>query len=391
MNKKNNNAFTVVELLVTIGIIAILSAVSIVIVNPAESLEEWRDLRRVSDVDHLGIIISEETFENQRVSLGNANTLYISIPDSTSTCANLDLPDLPSGWSYLCVTEDNLKNTDGTGWIPINLEDSKLGVLPIDPQNATSSWGSYYFYATDGTDGFVVGAQNLESEKSGIGGDYDKVSTDGGVNNYAYEQGTDLSFYGQTNVLINSNVDDLAGGYFPGWNTNLNGESRSNSGFGPGYNDNVENPGVGYHAHATKTRGIQNTPMFEFIDENCQYGYCNRWLGISQEIANPGTNFGWTDGTRINVRYMLKTNNTEKPARTGLYHYSVGAEDTIFGDAIEYRYTSKADEWQLVSHSFVVDSDWEVDSNWVRLYLYGHYAQEGQVFIDNIQLEYINP
>ena len=209
MNKKNNNAFTVIELLVTIGIVAILSAVSIVIVNPVESLKEYRDLRRVSDIDHLSIIISEEIFKNQRVLLGNANTLYISIPDSTSTCANLGLPDLPDGWSYSCVTEDNLRNTNGTGWIPVGLEDSELGVLPTDPQNATSTWGSYYFYATDGINDFVIGAQNLESEKSGIGGDYDKVSTDGGINDYAYEQGTDLSFYGQANILLNSNMNDL--------------------------------------------------------------------------------------------------------------------------------------------------------------------------------------
>jgi hypothetical protein len=54
------------------------------------------------------------------------------------------------------VTESNLHNTDGTGWIPINFQDAalsgviQLSTLPTDPINATST-GLYYTYTPGGS------------------------------------------------------------------------------------------------------------------------------------------------------------------------------------------------------------------------------------------------
>ncbi len=146
-----NKSFTLVELLIVIGILAILTAAVVVVLNPAELLKQSRDSKRIQDLASIesSINISQALYPD--ISLGTASTVYVSIADTTSTCANLGLLSLPSGWSYACVTSANLINTDGTGWIPVNFQDTnlvgavQLSALPIDPTNTTST-GLYYTY-----------------------------------------------------------------------------------------------------------------------------------------------------------------------------------------------------------------------------------------------------
>ena len=151
------HSFTLVELLIVIGILAILTAAIIVVLNPAELLKQARDSKRIQDLSGLenNINISQALAPN--ISLGTASTVYVSIADDTSSsCATLSLPSLPAGYSYACVTESNLHNTDGTGWIPINFQDTnlagaiQLSSLPIDPTNTTST-NLYYTYTTGGS------------------------------------------------------------------------------------------------------------------------------------------------------------------------------------------------------------------------------------------------
>jgi hypothetical protein len=86
--------------------------------------------------------------------MGISSVVYVSIPDSSSSCANLGLPSLPSGWSYNCVTSSSLRKVDGSGWVPTNFTSISWGTpvpnLPIDPQNTTST-GQYYTYVVGGS------------------------------------------------------------------------------------------------------------------------------------------------------------------------------------------------------------------------------------------------
>ncbi len=58
------------------------------------------------------------------------------------------------GYNYHCVSSVSSRNTDGTGWIPVNLQNlsagSPVSFLPVDPINQSSS-GLYYIYSTDGS------------------------------------------------------------------------------------------------------------------------------------------------------------------------------------------------------------------------------------------------
>ena len=97
--KRSLTGFTLVELLVVIGILAVLTAAVILIINPVEYLRQARDVTRMSDLDSINKALS--VLETQGItSFGTANTVYISIADNaSSTCGSLGLSALPSGWS----------------------------------------------------------------------------------------------------------------------------------------------------------------------------------------------------------------------------------------------------------------------------------------------------
>jgi type II secretory pathway pseudopilin PulG len=186
----DTKSFTLVELLIVVGLIAVLSVAIILAINPAELLKQARDSQRLSDLTNLSKAISlYEADTGGQGFMGTSSVVYVSIPDTTSTCANLGLPQLPPSWSYRCVSSSTLQNIDGTGWIPINFNNLSFGKtlpkLPIDPINTTSS-GNYYTYVSGGS--FKLSSR-LESQKYTLA----YVAQDGGSNPALYETGTNLS------------------------------------------------------------------------------------------------------------------------------------------------------------------------------------------------------
>ena len=183
-----SKSFTLIELLITLGILGVLMAVVVITINPAEFLKQSRDTKRMSDISNLQTAINLYLFEGS--SLGTPGVTYISIPAANSDCSDLNLP----AGSWHCATSDNYLKVDGTGWLPLNFSaltiSSPLSVLPVDPQNSVSE--SYYTYSTDGS-GFVITAVP-ESNK--------------------YRNNSDLL----TGFVASGASDKLVGGNFPnGW------------------------------------------------------------------------------------------------------------------------------------------------------------------------------
>ncbi|MBI2633737.1 MAG: hypothetical protein HYW80_00300 [Parcubacteria group bacterium] len=160
--------FTLFELLIIVGIIVIGAAAVLLILNPVEYLNRARDSIRINDLQNLRSALDIAEFENK--NLGAPNTVYISLPDTSSACGNLGLQTLPSGWVYRCVTAGNLRNVDGSGWVPVNFAalsiKSPFAALPIDPLNSTSTL-NYYTYVTGGSyelNALLDAQKNLELE-----------------------------------------------------------------------------------------------------------------------------------------------------------------------------------------------------------------------------------
>ncbi len=236
--------FTLLELLVVIGILSVLATVAILVINPVEQLKQARDARRIVDIQTLNLSLSSA--QNTNMAMGAANTIYVSIPDTSPTCANSGLPTPPTGWTYACATSANYLKVDGTGWIPVNIAGtgvSSMGTLPVDPTNSGAT-GLYYIYVSGGS--YALSA-TLESDK------YFKQNgmKDGGSDPSKFEQGSNLALLAQANGLV---------GYWP---LDENGGSVAIDASGNG--DNGTWSGTGTHYVPGKV-GI-SAGQFDGVDD----------------------------------------------------------------------------------------------------------------------------
>lgn len=197
---KNQHGFTILELLVIIGILAILATVTILVLNPAEYLKQSRDSTRLQDLETLNKALSLYTSnDGQSFRLPGApdDAVYVSIPSANFDCAGSGLPDNKAddplnSIDYRCVTNANLRNINQTGWVPVDFTSLSAQVpiakLPVDPINSASQ-GYYYTY--------VVGSWALTAKTESVafsaGGSKDVASTDGGRGDARYETGTNLT------------------------------------------------------------------------------------------------------------------------------------------------------------------------------------------------------
>ncbi len=188
MNKKG---FTLLELLIVIGILAILSAVTVLVINPSQLLKRARDSQRLSDVSTMqsaiGLFLTEITTPTIR---GNGN-IYLTIASSGAVAANTN---------YASSTYQVI---NGLGWIPINFTaitgGSPIGGLPTDPIN-TSNTTEHLYYAYRALDTPLVYEINarMESDFYRLGGGADKENTDGGNAGSIYETGNTTTLMGTT-------------------------------------------------------------------------------------------------------------------------------------------------------------------------------------------------
>ena len=191
---KNKSGFTLLELLIVIGILAILSITVLVVINPANLLMKARDGRRVSELNALNKGINFFIVSLANGSTGSSQTVYISLPDTNSDCSTYSLPSLPSPWIYHCVTQANLTKVDSNGWVPINFSSldtgSPVSHLPIDPVNNSSL---YYTYTTGGSFELTSLLENPDHHNAAI--------NDGGPNVGVFEIGTHLGLTPSTRDL----------------------------------------------------------------------------------------------------------------------------------------------------------------------------------------------
>lgn len=185
--------FTLLELIIVIGILAVLGTISVMVLNPGQLFAQARDTSRIQDI----------------ATLNSALGLYVSTvtsPDLNGSYANAGCAALGSVHVYAAPTTQSFTNrstnvavalrgiTGGAnGWLPIDFSSmtsfggSPLSTLPLDP---TNSGDLIYRYACDqATLTFELNG-GLESARYTSGAE-NKLTSDGGNNNSFYEVGND--------------------------------------------------------------------------------------------------------------------------------------------------------------------------------------------------------
>jgi len=177
MKKIFQKGFTFVELLIVLGILAILIATVLLTMNPAEAQRKARDAQRMKD------LVTLQAIMDQAVSDG------ITTADGE--------------WNSKQQSEE--RNCDGTGWLLFGSDLCKyVAILPIDPKNvlgtvagSTGTGGtcdntttianvpqSYYVAYELATNSYEINVR--QESTSGC----KNVKTDGGDSNAFVEAGT---------------------------------------------------------------------------------------------------------------------------------------------------------------------------------------------------------
>ncbi|RJP43086.1 type II secretion system protein, partial [Candidatus Parcubacteria bacterium] len=187
MRTSERGGFTLIELLIATGLVAILSAALVLIVNPAELLRQTRDSTRLADLNSIDKALKLYELDILGGSFGTSSVVYVSIPDSDPSCANLGLAPPPPPYVYGCAPTSTHRNVTGNGWIPVDLTQisagSPLSVLPVDPTNDPAS-GLYYTYIAGSWElNAALESQKYQGELSG----------DNGTDLLLYEVGSDLA------------------------------------------------------------------------------------------------------------------------------------------------------------------------------------------------------
>ena len=192
VDQKSHKGFTLIELLITVAIVAVLMTVTVVALNPAEYLKKSRDIKRITDLTNLQLAL-QIVAADKSISMGvcDGTKIYASVPSETP----LSNDNLPSGVSWVQVSQANLMKTDGTGWIPIDFNSFaskgiRLPALPIDPKNSVNDY-LFYTYTCNSNRQFVLTAW-FESQYFGPKGQDPKSKSDGGPDPYLYEVGSNL-------------------------------------------------------------------------------------------------------------------------------------------------------------------------------------------------------
>lgn len=170
--KLNTKSFTLIELLIVIGILSILIVTILVTLNPAEAQKKARDAKRMKDLSTLVAIVE------QHINAGNAS-ICIGVPGclSTDSEAGIRCDSSPANWLSTIVS-------------------NYCTILPIDPRNGQSmthvkgattesDTENYYRVKMSGGDYEVNVRQESVSNAS-------NVNDDGGNSNEWVEAGSDL-------------------------------------------------------------------------------------------------------------------------------------------------------------------------------------------------------
>lgn len=153
-SNNSNKGFTLIEILIVIGIIAILATIVIVAINPARQFAQARNTQRVSNVNAILNAIGQRIADNKGVLEGT-----FTVNGTDYTC-----PALTASTTYTITSTVGAGNIDLSCLTPTYIPTQ----LPVDPNATGAHWTSSVDYDTqyqvmvDANGRFTVSAANAE-------------------------------------------------------------------------------------------------------------------------------------------------------------------------------------------------------------------------------------
>lgn len=192
--------FTLLELLIVIGILAILATATVVVLNPGELLRQSRDAQRISDMavlnKALGLYVTSATSSDLNAVMPNTGCAspggrtYQSGTTAATSTFSAGRGGGGSG-SSSSTSASSARLANGNGWLPVDFTAipgrAPFAKLPIDPSNDVPGW-LVYQYACDQTT--LTYELNTKFESSKFNTTDNRPGKDGGNDVNTYEVGT---------------------------------------------------------------------------------------------------------------------------------------------------------------------------------------------------------
>lgn len=168
-SKNLQGGFTLLELVMVVTLLTILTALLLIVINPAEMARRGRDATRFQDIENVRKAIALVTAQQEGNLPGNGGLFTGS---TLNPSQNRDCGDVANSWLGMDVC-------------------TYLSTLPVDPRHSDGGDWAYEF-AADGE--YYELRSRVESTRN-----HSKAENDGGNNNTCpgvdcwYEVGTDTS------------------------------------------------------------------------------------------------------------------------------------------------------------------------------------------------------
>jgi type IV pilus assembly protein PilA len=160
MQISNKKGFTLLEVLLVIGLIAILAGIVVVAINPARQITQANDTQRSSDVTAILNAVWQYTIDNNGTlpddtdgeDIENANAKILGTSDAD--CSNLECPALTTNAACIDLSSD--------------LVTTYIGSMPINPGNSTNSYDATNTgYAISQDSSGLITVQSCENDVDG--------------------------------------------------------------------------------------------------------------------------------------------------------------------------------------------------------------------------------